>query len=118
MRISDWSSDVCSSDLRCLLRLGDIVEIAGVIFDILDLRVDIERVLADFLAGIDDGGNFQPTKVRDPAVLERIRGSGAANEAVPARAQIMARHFLRLARTERAARGAGVWRTYKISWVA
>src|SRR3546814_13550058 len=29
MRISDWSSDVCSSDLRCLVVLGDLAELVA-----------------------------------------------------------------------------------------
>src|SRR3546814_7748601 len=39
MRMSDWSSDVCSSDLRRILDGGDGVADAG-LADVLDLRGD------------------------------------------------------------------------------
>src|SRR3546814_19728467 len=31
MRISDWSSDVCSSDLRCAVALAHMIERAGLV---------------------------------------------------------------------------------------
>src|SRR3546814_3045679 len=59
MRISDWSSDVCSSDLRVLPR-GDIrhlVQDAGHV--LLDLRVGHEQVPQAVLHGVRrvDGGH-------------------------------------------------------------
>src|SRR3546814_6437143 len=41
MRISDWSSDVCSSDLRSERRLG---ELAGSLHEVLDLDERFLRV--------------------------------------------------------------------------
>jgi hypothetical protein len=47
---------------RGLLGLGDVVEIAGVVLEVLDLRVDVGRALAELLAGVDDGGiSIPPT---------------------------------------------------------
>src|SRR3546814_6109334 len=50
MRISDWSSDVCSSDLDAILARRQIIDRPAVVGDLLDLVEAIEgddRVAAD-----------------------------------------------------------------------
>src|SRR3546814_14705267 len=70
MRISDWSSDVCSSDLRTLFLHYD--EIAG----------DPVSALAKVLHHLGDGN-----PIADPAAVARVMGSyskaGAAEPFCP-----------------------------------
>src|SRR3546814_15806593 len=55
MRISDWSSDVCSSDLRTLLAFGEIVQVRvvgpvafGFLLDVmLDRRKLVEALMTE-----------------------------------------------------------------------
>src|SRR3546814_12814787 len=47
MRISDWSSDVCSSDLLRLLTVPGLLAIAAGIF--LASRLDVDSAYTDFL---------------------------------------------------------------------
>src|SRR3546814_11316183 len=70
MRISDWSSDVCSSDLRCCWPAG---RTAG--------RTRAERMqLVDSHSHID-ADEFDADRA---AVVERARAAGVARQVVPA----------------------------------
>src|SRR3546814_16736310 len=65
MRISDWSSDVCSSDLRFAQRLGDVGDVPDPERD----RIGVEEAVGElerFGIGL---GPHQPV---DPALLRAI----------------------------------------------
>src|SRR3546814_9931851 len=53
MRISDWSSDVCSSDLKTALRIGRIIGGLSVLFE--SRTCDSDRTHAGFYAGARQG---------------------------------------------------------------
>src|SRR3546814_14305485 len=87
MRISDWSSDVCSSDLARIHR-----------YTVKQLRAEIEPVQArDFLRFLFDWQRVTPTNRMQgpdavPAVLAQLEGfAGAASawetEILPARSE-------------------------------
>src|SRR3546814_10531979 len=64
MRISDWSSDVCSSDLAVASAVKGFVRRSGTAHDVTHLRADIQLAwTADFVVGI--GQHFVP--LGDPA---------------------------------------------------
>src|SRR3546814_8655485 len=66
MRISDWSSDVCSSDLLLGLELAEIVLDVG---DLLRCLVELLTCRADGLAS-QDAGRQQPFLVGQALPLE------------------------------------------------
>src|SRR3546814_6628169 len=95
MRISDWSSDVCSSDLATEAGVDQVV-VGGLEIDA-DLagdrafletgagrRIEIERIVA--WDGVDDGNAVRPLYLRavadDLAPILRIADAAAQDEAV------------------------------------
>src|SRR3546814_19441155 len=83
MRISDWSSDVCSSDLVC-------VPISRLAECILETRKDIDAagVLAPIVGHVG-AGNFHLTFLIDPDDAEELARAEGANERMVSRALAM-----------------------------
>src|SRR3546814_9960032 len=83
MRISDWSSDVCSSDLVC-------VPISRLAECILETRKDIDAagVLAPIVGHVGDG-NFHLTFLIDPDDAEEMARAEGVNERMVMRALAM-----------------------------
>src|SRR3546814_16412856 len=71
MRISDWSSDVCSSDLRQIF----IVHIA--LSGVLDLRSDLDRAEADLAARAEGEGRCAALALAGELDIGRIADDGA-----------------------------------------
>src|ERR1700733_647932 len=65
---------------RRFLRFGDVVKIAGVVLEILDVGVDVFCAVTEFLASIDDRGNFEAADIADGAVLGQHGRSGTGSE--------------------------------------
>ena len=63
-----------------LLGFGDVVEVAGVVLDVLDVRVDGLRAFAEFLAGIDDRRNLHAADIAHAAGLGEHRRGRAGDE--------------------------------------
>src|SRR3546814_1649922 len=75
MRISDWSSDVCSSDLQLQLvdRTLEIFELAGI--GDADARRELDLLRHRALEIADDGGEIAPANIDiDPGGGARIFG--------------------------------------------
>src|SRR3546814_1902310 len=51
MRISDWSSDVCSSDLDLRNRIGSLIDLAPHVLEVQDQALKLSRKVAHHLVG-------------------------------------------------------------------
>src|SRR3546814_6327561 len=69
MRISDWSSDVCSSDLQKLLLLGDLER---------QMRGDRIRQLAEVLDLVDRDQHLRRDLLVQLDILLELRNGGPA----------------------------------------
>src|SRR3546814_20081013 len=119
MRISDWSSDVCSSDLLDTLSPGALADsldlwLAPLLIDRRGLRDITDRRLADALAGLLDWPARQLPEKRAPADYATPAGSlhpiahraeGAPTVRVPVRRSEQRRVWKECVRTCRS-RGA------------
>src|SRR3546814_13343999 len=87
MRISDWSSDVCSSDLECGMLPGALLRNAHLKFVCRFVHLRVETSDSVFTRGYNSGdvirvpvahhdGNY----VADPETLARLRGEGSSEE--------------------------------------
>src|SRR3546814_1392202 len=77
MRISDWSSDVCSSDLKRLLKLRNLIRIKAGPGSETDKRVDRVSVLAELEVEHED--RLYPTPDAFPEVEVVIQQIGSAS---------------------------------------
>src|SRR3546814_2897411 len=76
MRISDWSSDVCSSDLRGLHALGHHVHLAD---DLVDLAAPAELLADVAVAALRrDAGGDEVAHAREPGEGDLAAAHGAA----------------------------------------
>src|SRR3546814_8233333 len=74
MRISDWSSDVCSSDLRTLLDDGDLMRLGGLKIATVEQEPDLDNSLSIFETLCPDTTESEdwarPSRVQ--ALLEKL----------------------------------------------
>src|SRR3546814_19557301 len=84
MRISDWSSDVCSSDLRWLNRILALrIALQNAIFDeylgLIEARIEAARDAGTLDLGVESI-NAERITILDRTVIRRDQTSGAETE--------------------------------------
>src|SRR3546814_13946680 len=100
MRISDWSSDVCSSDLVSKLEMGDVI-------DVYPYEGTIER----------DGQVIERFSLKNDVLLDEVRAGGRINLIIGRALTAKARDFLALpARSEERRVGKGCVSTCRSRW--
>ena len=83
---------------RRFLGLGDVVEVAGVALEVLDLGVDVLGAVAELDAGVLDRRDLETTDVGDAAGLRQHGRRRTGHEGDLGLAHVVARHVVRLLR--------------------